>query len=356
MLYLVNIVMHNVYLHGDQVQWWLNESGLENYTTYTDWNTWAQQTNKVSIIELMAVDGPAIGADEQLVTAAVRESRLVIIIMYELFDDTICKQFDFDNVVFFLGGKLNYTLQNAKTAFCPYWFWSTVNFYKQFPEILSRLNDSKKSKYFDVLLGRKKNHRDYIFSNIDHSYNIVKYFPSSQDLDLTKYNSAEFVWPAEILDCPNTEINFTVQEVTVNGIIVSLSQIIPIDIYNQTHYTIVPETTNINGWSFFTEKVIKPMLARRLFLVEGGQYYLHNLRLLGFKTFDGVIDESYDLEPNMEKRMNMMLGQVAYLRTQDPVVIQQKIAPVVEHNFNHVMNFDWQIEMCKDIASCVNTL
>jgi len=355
MLYLVNIIMHNIYLHGNQVQWWLEESGLENYTTYTDWDSWAQQTNKISIIELIAFDGTDSEVN-QLVSAAVRESKLAIIIVYELFDDTICKQFDFNNVVIFLGGKLNYTLQRAKTAFFPYWFWSTVNFYKQFPEILDRLVDSGKSLYFDVLLGRKKDYRDYIFDNISHDYNIVKYFPTSQDLDLTKYNDTEFAWPTEILDCPNTEINFTVQEVTVNGVIVSLSQIVPLDIYNQTHYSIVPETININEWNFFTEKVIKPMLARRLFLVEGGQYYLKNLKLLGFRTFDIAIDESYDLEPDMEKRMSMMLEQVAYLRTQDPAVIRQKIAPVVEHNFNHVMNFDWQIEMCKDIASCVNTL
>lgn len=347
--------MHNIYLHGNQVQWWLEESGLENYTTYTDWDSWAQQTNKISIIELMAFDGTDSEVN-RLVSAAVLESKLVIIIVYELFDDTICKQFDFNNVVIFLGGKLNYPLQRAKTAFFPYWFWSTVNFYKQFPEILSRLVDSNKSQYFDVLLGRRRAYRDYIFDNINHDYNIVKYFPTSHDLDLTKYNNTEFAWPSEILDCPNTEINFTVQEVTVNGVIVSLSQIVPLDIYNQTYYSIVPETININEWNFFTEKVIKPMLARRLFLVEGGQYYLKNLKLLGFRTFDIAIDESYDLEPDMEKRMSMMLSQVAYLRTQDPAVIRQKIAPIVEHNFNHVMNFDWQIEMCRDIASCVNTL
>jgi hypothetical protein len=352
MLYLVNIVMYNIYLHGDQGQWWLEGSGLKNYTTYTDWNSWTQQTNKVSIIELMEFDKVA----DELVSAAASESNLVIIMMFELLDDEICKKFDFDNVVFFLGGKLNFLLQYAKVKFCPYWFWSTVHFYKQFPEILSQLNDSKKSRYFDVLLGRKKSYRDYIFNNISHDYNIVKYFPTNQDLDLTKYNNEEFSWPSEILDRPSGEITFTVQEVTVNGVIVSLSQIIPVDIYNQTHYSIVAETTNTNSWSFFTEKVIKPMLARRLFLVEGGQYYLQNLKLLGFKTFHGIIDESYDLEPNSEKRIDMMLEQVAYLHTQDPSTIQQKITPVVEHNFDHLMDFDWQIEMCKDIASCVNTL
>jgi len=352
MLYLVNIIMHNIYLHGDQGQWWLKESGLANYTTHTDWDSWLQQSNKISIIELMVFDKAA----DELVSAAVRESKLVIIMMFELFDDEICKKFDFNNVVFFLGGKLNYSLQNARAKFCSYWFWSTVHFYKQFPEILSRLSDSKKSRCFDVLLGRKKPYRDYIFNNISHDYNIVKYFPTAQDLDLTKYHDEEFSWPVEIIDRPNTEINFTVQEVTVNGVIVSLSQIIPVDIYNQTHYSIVAETTNNNNWSFFTEKIIKPMLARRLFLVEGGQRYLQNLKLLGFKTFNDVVDESYDLEPDAGKRMNMMLDQVAYLHTQDPAVIQQKIAPVVEHNFNHVMNFNWQVEMCKDIASCVNTL
>jgi hypothetical protein len=35
--------------------------------------------------------------------------------------------------------------------------------------------------------------------------------------------------------------------------------------------------------------------------------------LLGFKTFDGIIDESYDLEPNTIKRFEMAFEQMEWL-------------------------------------------
>jgi hypothetical protein len=82
----------------------------------------------------------------------------------------------------------------------------------------------------------------------------------------------------------------------------SLSQVIPLSIYNQTAYSVVAETNYDNNYIFNTEKIVKPILARRLFLVVSGQHYLRNLRSLGFKTFDGIIDETYDTIADFEQR------------------------------------------------------
>jgi hypothetical protein len=130
---------------------------------------------------------------------------------------------------------------------------------------------------------------------------------------------------------------------------VSLSQIIPREIYQQTHYTLVAETQNENGFSFFTEKIAKPILAKRLFLVASGQYYLRNLRDLGFHTFGDIIDESYDHEPNADRRIKMLLKQVDYLCSQDPQDILSRAHSILEHNYYVMTHVDWQGSIMKKI-------
>ena len=121
----------------------------------------------------------------------------------------------------------------------------------------------------------------------------------------------------------------------------SISQIIPIDIYNQTRYTVVAETNSNNDYSFYTEKTVKPILGQRLFVMLSGQYSLRNLRNMGFKTFDNVIDENYDNYDLQEIRFQEALDQVRYLSTQSQELILEKIRPICEHNYSHMMRTDW---------------
>jgi hypothetical protein len=142
----------------------------------------------------------------------------------------------------------------------------------------------------------------------------------------------------------------TAQEITVGGVIVSLSQVIPCAIYNQTHYTLVAETCADNEFSFFTEKIVKPIVARRLFIVAAGQYYLRNLRALGFKTFDGIVDESYDNISDCTERMLAVTDQVNRLTKLDGNLIESAIVSIIEHNYRHMMNFNWQESMTKNLS------
>lgn len=233
-----------------------------------------------------------------------------------------------------------------------YFFWSTVDFYRQKPEVLDLLDHIyPKPKYFDVLLGRKKYHRDLIYNNINHEKNIITYMSSDESINLAQCKDNNFVWPADVLSSDNIEITDTASIVKVDGIIVSLSQIVPVSVYNQTAYSLVCESQYENNFSFFTEKIIKPMLSRRIFLACSGRYFLKNLKSLGFQTFDSVIDESYDNEWQLEKRIELLLQQVEYLYTVDQATTYQSAKSVLEHNFNLVMNRDWQQDMIKSIAN-----
>jgi hypothetical protein len=67
--------------------------------------------------------------------------------------------------------------------------------------------------------------------------------------------------------------------------------------YSQTCFSMVLETS-VQDQLFISEKSFKPLAHRHPFLIYGTPGTLAHLRSLGFMTFDHVIDETYDLEPN----------------------------------------------------------
>ena len=110
------------------------------------------------------------------------------------------------------------------------------------------------------------------------------------------------------------------------------------------------ETIQFNEYSFFTEKVAKPLVSRRPFIAFAGVNYLANLRKLGFLTFDCIVDESYDQEPNPEKRYAMAWQQVEYLLNQNPDCVLQQCKNVIDHNANWFLQTDWN----KDLKLTIN--
>ena len=96
------------------------------------------------------------------------------------------------------------------------------------------------------------------------------------------------------------------------------------------------------------------MIYKRLFIVFSGYKFLHNLKTLGFKTFDGVIDESYDLIRDDTKRYSAAFEQVRYLCNQNQQVIYNQIQDVLEHNYDLMMNTDWTTFACKQIQQIID--
>ena len=68
-----------------------------------------------------------------------------------------------------------------------------------------------------------------------------------------------------------------------------------------------------SGGAFITEKTFKPIKNAQPFIVFGGPHSLKLLRDLGYKTFDDVLDQSYDSEEHTTKRW--MYAQKSVLDT-----------------------------------------
>jgi hypothetical protein len=170
-----------------------------------------------------------------------------------------------------------------------------------------------------------------------------------RNLSLQKQLIDNWIWPS--IDIPKDELKNTITHVSYSGQQVSLSQIISADIYNQTAYSIVAETNWDNHYSFYTEKIVKPILAERLFVVFSGQHYLRNLRQLGFKTFNGIIDESYDSVENSDQRFTLALAQMNYLIDQPQEEILEKIRPITEYNKSVMLGTDWYGNFSKEFRA-----
>jgi len=276
------------------------------------------------------------------------------------------QEYDRDNVTFYICGFLNRRPNHCRVYQWMDWFITTLKFYKNVPRFLDKLDPyASKLKLFDVLLGQPRSHRDMVYTYmLPHQDQIVLTYMRdfSQGLYDHDFNAQtiqsrpnnEYTWDLDGLGVPSNPINFTIESVELHGQKVSISQVVPINIYNETAYSVVTETNFMNSYTFYTEKTVKPILARRLFVAFGGQHYIRNLHNLGFKTFNGIIDESYDEEPEQHRRYAMVYDQMKYLFDQPQDLILEQIKPIVEYNYYHMLNTDWYGEFSRNLSHHFN--
>jgi hypothetical protein len=247
--------------------------------------------------------------------------------------------------LFSCGVIINPSLYNTHTYQMFDWFITTVHFYKNVrPSTLLDLKPyDVKPLMFDALLGRKKPHRDQAYDYIiDHgldSQGVVTYI-NERDIGSLHNDNKKWIWEDTGL-AGHENVQWTADQVKYYNYTMSLSQVIPINVYNQTAYSLVCETNFENDYVFFTEKTVKPILARRLFIMIGHRHTLATLRELGFKTFDGIIDESYDEVEAAKQRHDMAMEQLAWLCRQDQRLILDRCRDIVNHNFDLMYGRDW---------------
>lgn len=281
-----------------------------------------------------------------------------IIVCSELHQETVDQLYSLDlpNVSIFVCGFLGKPFINAKVYQWMDWFITAGEFYRHTkPNLLANkiCQTYNKEKFFDVLLGCQRYHRDYVNDYINQNLQnkVIKTYFRQWNVDLRQTDHIFESQGIEFLE-DNNYYN-TVHIVKYYGFKMNLSAIVPIDIYNRTHYSLVTETNFSNDFNFYTEKVVKPILAKRLFVVIAGRHYLKNLRQLGFKTFDNVIDESYDNISDNKNRFDAALEQVSKLCAMPTASVTEQIKTAVEHNYNLMMQ-DWNAKFIKQLVSVVD--
>lgn len=123
-----------------------------------------------------------------------------------------------------------------------------------------------------------------------------------------------------------------------------------IQYFDNSYYSLVTETyffeidkydTIDEEGIFFTEKTYKPILMKHPFIILHKPYTLQKLKEYGYRTFAPYINEAYDNEPDHQKRLLMIVDEVIRLSKftdNQWLEWQHNVAPIVEHNFEIIMN------------------
>jgi hypothetical protein len=285
------------------------------------------------------------------------KSKFILIDLNELTSQKVLNDAEYflnkyDNIEIISMVKTNYA---SRIKFSGNWFMSPINFYsaqnasrwaEYFLSMIEK-NNSNKPFAFDCLLGRSTLFRDFIEFKYKTSTCSDKFIFSYYKDDIKNG-----LWDFPI----GKTCNNSGEIITYNEDKFTPSAAIPYSVYNQSYYSVVAETVYFNTYSFFTEKIAKPILAKRPFVVFSGQHYLKNLKQLGFKTFDNVIDESYDNIFDLKQRMEKAWEQVEYLTTQDPFKIYQQTQEIRDHNYNLFRTTDWTTAVKYIISNFENTV
>ena len=111
------------------------------------------------------------------------------------------------------------------------------------------------------------------------------------------------------------------------------------DLWQQAFINVVTETTT-NG-TFLSEKIWKPIIGKRPFLLLGPPGSLMRLTELGFKTFHKWFDEDYDAEEDQEWAIHIIvdtLEGISQLNHNEQLQMYSEMKEILEYNHHHFFN------------------
>lgn len=128
---------------------------------------------------------------------------------------------------------------------------------------------------------------------------------------------------------------FKIDDIIPNG---ATSANVDFDQLTSALWHVVTETVYFQEKLHLTEKVFKPIVAKRPFLLTAAAGNLAYLKSYGFETFSQWINESYDQETDNYLRIIKIADQLERL-CQMPIddlrAMHEEMKPVLEYNFNH---------------------
>jgi len=253
--------------------------------------------------------------------------------------EIIIRKLDRLNYTFFLGFIPSFEIKHASVHYDMYWLKSTASYYlndyKSFD--LKIDTTSKKEIPFEVLYGTEKPHRRFVKDYINGNPNFLEstFLARGSVFNESYGDSSEIFWEEGVSVYPGRA------NVEYRGNKMVGSQVLPFKVYNKTAYSIICETIYTNPFVFPTEKTAKPMIAARLFIIIGVKGFLQGLHKLGFRTFDGIIDESYDSISDNHLRWKTAMDQAMKLVQMDQEEVIERCAPIFAHNQDQLIKLQF---------------
>ena len=115
------------------------------------------------------------------------------------------------------------------------------------------------------------------------------------------------------------------------------------EFYKYIGCDIVSETVLNYPHPFMTEKTIRPIMCKRMFIILGAPHTLQLLHSKGFQTFDDFVDETYDTILNPEERFLAVVEETKKLcekPTKKIIEYLKSIEERLNHNFYTLKNLE----------------
>lgn len=200
----------------------------------------------------------------------------------------------------------------------PWWIYNRDLKFNSYQKVCN----GQKPFVCDALLGSRRPNRDFVMLAMQHhellERNIVTYrevFTGSAVNNVSQRVADHF--PNITLQYPYVSPNLDPAWEVSDNINHSVSQTVPWEIYQRTSVSLAVESVSTGSMFFMAEKISKPMMATRPFIVFGIKGYVKHLNQLGYKTFHPYIDESYDDIEDDIQRWQKAFEQVIKLQSQD---------------------------------------
>lgn len=114
--------------------------------------------------------------------------------------------------------------------------------------------------------------------------------------------------------------------------------------YRDSYFSLVTETVYGYPYSFRTEKIWKPIMMGHPWICAANQHFYRDLRRMGFRTFDTLIDESWDLEAHNQTRMERIVTVVDQLCRSNLDDFLEAARPICEHNRERFHELSLQVQ------------
>jgi hypothetical protein len=168
-------------------------------------------------------------------------------------------------------------------------------------------------------------HDDYYRDNIGLEKLLMDY-----DIDIIMESEFLTQCPVLVNDAPVIKYTSVNMNAYAKNNLIPYYDSIFIDIVQESYYT---------GNTFFpTEKIWRPIILKTPFIVQGSQGYLHNLKKLGFKTFDKWWDEGYSEDsPNHSLiEIKNVLDKLSKESESSLCDMYNEMQDVLEHNYRNL--------------------
>jgi len=220
-------------------------------------------------------------------------------------------------------------------------FFNVILGYEYNLEQMSRVGSiySKKIKPYKFLFlnGRARPHRQYLWHKFKKlellSQSLCTMLEGTEIKQLPTRYEVEHYQHNQIVSTNNRLIKHAMFDNTWGEIYARA------DPYIDSYFSLVTETVVDYPHSFRTEKIAKPLLLGHPWIAAANRGFYRDMRNLGFRTFEQVIDESFDLIDNTQDRLDRIAEIVSDLCQQDLASFIDSCYSVCIYNQLHLQEY-----------------